>query len=196
MRASAGCSYWCRLSPAASARVMSRASSFMATTPAATVAALKSQEPLFRLSFAAYLVEAACDITIALIFYVLLSPVSRGLALLAAFFGVISTVTYALLRALLLRPAAPADQRGGVFDDLHARPDRRTDAFVDELVFLRRGPVPRLLGPRLDRSRLADGAKRLSAKLAWRADDCRWTLRPGRSRACWPRIMRARSCSS
>ena len=62
---------------------------------AATVAALKAQEPLFRLSFAAYLVEAACDITIALIFYILLSPVSRGLALLSAFFGIISTATYA-----------------------------------------------------------------------------------------------------
>jgi hypothetical protein len=61
----------------------------------ATLAALKAQEPLFRLSFAAYLVEAACDITIALIFYILLSPVSRALALLAAFFGVISTATYA-----------------------------------------------------------------------------------------------------
>jgi hypothetical protein len=62
---------------------------------AATVAALRAQEPLFRLSFAAYLVEAACDITIALIFYILLSPVSRGLALLAAFFGILSTATYA-----------------------------------------------------------------------------------------------------
>src|SRR6185369_4770855 len=62
---------------------------------AATVATLRAQEPLFRLSFAAYLVEAICDIAIALIFYVLLRPVSRGLALLAAFFGIISTVTYA-----------------------------------------------------------------------------------------------------
>ena len=62
---------------------------------AATVAALREQDTLFRLSFAAYLVEAICDIAIALIFYVLLRPVSRGLALLAAFFGIISTVTYA-----------------------------------------------------------------------------------------------------
>jgi len=62
---------------------------------AATVAALREQDTLFRLSFAAYLVEAICDIAIALIFYILLRPVSRGLALLAAFFGIISTVTYA-----------------------------------------------------------------------------------------------------
>src|SRR6185295_15343242 len=62
---------------------------------AATVAALRENEPLFRLSFAAYLIEAICDITIAVVFYILLRPVSRGLSLLAAFFGVISTVTYA-----------------------------------------------------------------------------------------------------
>ena len=62
----------------------------------ATVAALRAQEPLFRLSFAAYLVEAICDIAIALIFYVLLRPVSRGLALLSAFFGILSTATYAV----------------------------------------------------------------------------------------------------
>jgi hypothetical protein len=61
----------------------------------ATVAALRTQDTLFRLSFAAYLVEAICDIAIALIFYVLLRPVSRGLALLAAFFGILSTATYA-----------------------------------------------------------------------------------------------------
>lgn len=62
---------------------------------AATVAHLKANETLHRLSFAAYLVEAACDITIALIFYILLRPVSRGLSLLAAFFGILSTATYA-----------------------------------------------------------------------------------------------------
>jgi len=62
----------------------------------ATVAALRAQESLFRLSFAAYLVEAACDIPIALIFYILLRPISRGLALLAAFFGILSTSTYAI----------------------------------------------------------------------------------------------------
>ena len=62
---------------------------------AATVANLQAHDTLYRLSFAAYLIEAMCDITIALIFYVLLRPVSRGLALLAALFGVLSTATYA-----------------------------------------------------------------------------------------------------
>jgi len=50
----------------------------------ATVAALRAQESLFRLSFAAYLVEAACDIPIALAISTM-SPVSafkpgKGLA--------------------------------------------------------------------------------------------------------------------
>src|SRR3954470_22292347 len=51
---------------------------------------------LFRLGFASYLVEAACDVTLALIFYVLLRPVQKNLALLAAFFGLISTALYAV----------------------------------------------------------------------------------------------------
>src|SRR5262245_33756878 len=59
------------------------------------MAALNAHERLFRLSFGAYLVEAACDIAIALVFYILLRPISRGLALLAAFFGILSTATYA-----------------------------------------------------------------------------------------------------
>jgi hypothetical protein len=62
---------------------------------AATVANLRAHEILYRISFATYLVEALCDIALALIFYVLLKPVSRGLALLAAFFGVLSTALYA-----------------------------------------------------------------------------------------------------
>lgn len=62
---------------------------------AATVANLKANETLHRLSFAAYLVEAMCDLAIALIFYVLLKPVSRGFALLTAFIGLTSTITFA-----------------------------------------------------------------------------------------------------
>jgi hypothetical protein len=83
-----------------------------ANDAAATVANLKANAFLYRLSFAAYLIEALCDITIAVIFYILLRPVSRGLALLAAFFGVLSTATYAVcelfyfgLPQILLRDA-------------------------------------------------------------------------------------------
>lgn len=62
---------------------------------AATVANLKANDALWRLSFAAYLVEAFCDIAIAVIFYILLKPVSRGLALLTVFIGLFSTAMYA-----------------------------------------------------------------------------------------------------
>ena len=48
------------------------------------------------LSFAGYLVEAVCDISLTLIFYALLRPVRQDLALLAAFFGLISTALFAV----------------------------------------------------------------------------------------------------
>src|SRR4051812_5926034 len=46
---------------------------------------------LYRFGFAAYLVEAVCDVGLALLFYVLLEPVNRPIALAAAFFGLVST---------------------------------------------------------------------------------------------------------
>ncbi|MFL5238777.1 MAG: DUF4386 domain-containing protein [Rhizomicrobium sp.] len=50
---------------------------------------------LFRWGFASYLVEALCDITLAWLFYLLLRPVHRHLALLALCFGLVSTAVYA-----------------------------------------------------------------------------------------------------
>ncbi len=58
---------------------------------AATARNLAGSNFLFRAGFAVYLVEAVCDVALSLIFYVLLKPVSRDLALLAAFFGLVST---------------------------------------------------------------------------------------------------------
>jgi hypothetical protein len=84
----------------------------VASDAAATVANLKANEMLYRLSFAAYLVEALCDVGIAVIFYILLRPVNRGLALFTVFIGLLSTATYAAceifyfgLPQLLLRDA-------------------------------------------------------------------------------------------
>jgi hypothetical protein len=51
---------------------------------------------LFRAGFAAYLVEATCDLALTGIFYVLLRPVSRPLSVIAACFGVFSTATFAV----------------------------------------------------------------------------------------------------
>ena len=50
---------------------------------------------LFRLGFAAYLLEAICDIGLTAMMYLLLRPVSKALALVAAFFGIVSTATFA-----------------------------------------------------------------------------------------------------
>ena len=67
---------------------------------ATTAANITSHELLFRLGFAAYLVEACCDIALALLFFVLLKPVDRYLALLSAFFGLVSTATFALTQLM------------------------------------------------------------------------------------------------
>ena len=68
----------------------------VARDAAATAANILGHPTLFRLSFAAYLVEAVCDIALCVFFYVLLKPVDRNLALLSAFFGIASMVTYAV----------------------------------------------------------------------------------------------------
>ena len=49
---------------------------------------------IMRMGFAAYLVEALCDVSLTLILYVLLRPVHRNLALLVAFFRLVSTAVF------------------------------------------------------------------------------------------------------
>jgi hypothetical protein len=63
---------------------------------AATAKNIVASDSMFRLGFAAYLVEAMCDIGLTLILYVLLRPVSRNLALLAAFFRLMGTALFAV----------------------------------------------------------------------------------------------------
>jgi len=63
---------------------------------AATVQRFRELDGLMRVGFAAYLVEAICDVTLALVFYMLLRPVRKDLALLAAFFGLVGTGIYAI----------------------------------------------------------------------------------------------------
>ena len=58
-------------------------SQFMAGDAAATAAQLRLNEGLFRVGFAAYLVEAFSDLVLAWLFYVILRPVHRDLALLS-----------------------------------------------------------------------------------------------------------------
>ena len=60
---------------------------------------------LFRLGFATYLIEAVGDIALAWVFYVLLRPAHRNLALLAAFFGLVSTATFATTELFYFAPS-------------------------------------------------------------------------------------------
>jgi hypothetical protein len=75
---------------------------------AATAQRVASSVGLFRSSFAAYLVEAACDITLNVLLYALLRPVSRTLSLLAACFGLMGTAVFAAGELLYFAAALPA----------------------------------------------------------------------------------------
>ena len=71
---------------------------------AATATNILTHEPLFRLGFAVYLVEMACQITMTVIFYDLLKPVSRSVSLLAAIFGLTACVIKTLARLFFFAP--------------------------------------------------------------------------------------------
>lgn len=73
-------------------------SQFMTGDAATTADQLRHNEGLFRLGFAAYLVEAFSDLVLAWLFYVLLKPVDRNLALLSAFFGLVSMSLFAVMK--------------------------------------------------------------------------------------------------
>lgn len=66
---------------------------------AATAANIIAHPTMFRLTFAAYMVEGICDIALCVFWYILLEPVNRRLALLSAFFGIASMITYAVAQA-------------------------------------------------------------------------------------------------
>jgi len=71
---------------------------------ATTVANIKSFEFIYRLGFATFLIESFADITLALIFYALLKPVSNQMSLLAAFFGLMGTALFAFAELFYLAP--------------------------------------------------------------------------------------------
>lgn len=73
---------------------------------ASTAARLRANEALFRLGFAAYMVEAISDVTLLWLFYVLLRPVNREFALLSAFFGLVSMTLFAVTQMFYF--AAPS----------------------------------------------------------------------------------------
>jgi hypothetical protein len=71
---------------------------------AATVANIKNFQFIYRVGFAAFLIESLCDITLALLLYALLKPVNKYLSLLAAFFGLIATATFACAELFYFAP--------------------------------------------------------------------------------------------
>lgn len=73
-------------------------SHFITGDAAATADQLRRNGDLFRLGFALYLVEAFSDVVLAWLFYVLLRPVHRDLALLSAFFGIVSMTLFAVTK--------------------------------------------------------------------------------------------------
>jgi hypothetical protein len=80
--------------------------------PAATAARIMASEFLWRASVASELFMLACAVPLALIFYLLLRPVSPDLALLAAFFNLVSIALEAANKLRLLDalfPLANAD---------------------------------------------------------------------------------------
>jgi len=88
-------------------------SQIMTGDAAATVAQLRQHEGLFRLGFAAYLVEAFSDIILAWLFYVLLRPVHRDLALLSTFFGLVSMSLFAVTQMFYF--SAPVFLKGSKY---------------------------------------------------------------------------------
>jgi hypothetical protein len=72
-----------------------------------TASNIIASDSLFRLGFAAYLVEAFCDITLTLLLYLLLRPVREDLALLATLFRVVSTATFAVTELFYFAAALP-----------------------------------------------------------------------------------------
>lgn len=79
----------------------------VASDPAATARNVAASPQLFRLSFLVYLIEAVCDVSLAVLFYVLLRPVNPTLSLLAAFFGIVSTATFATSELFYFEASIP-----------------------------------------------------------------------------------------
>jgi hypothetical protein len=117
---------------------------------AATASNITAHESLFRIGHTGELMHLAGDVAVAMIFYVLLRPVDRNLALLAAFFrlasdvilGITELASFAALRLVgeadYLK-AIPPDQRHSLAllaMKLHA------DGYAISLVFFGVGCIP------------------------------------------------------
>src|SRR6266581_1515125 len=71
---------------------------------AATAANILAHRGLFQLGFTIYLIEMACQITTVALFYVLLRPVSKSIALSAAFLELTGCVIKTFARVFFIVP--------------------------------------------------------------------------------------------
>lgn len=71
----------------------------------ATAHNLLASDLLFRLGFIAYLAEVVCDVALTLLLYVVLRPVHANLALLAVFFRLMGTATFAFGQLFYFAPS-------------------------------------------------------------------------------------------
>src|SRR5215212_7675699 len=81
---------------------------------AATAANLTAHPMLLHLTFASYLVEGFCDIFLCVFWYILLRPVDKNLALLSAFVGVVSMVTFAVAQSSFFASSLVLGEKGGM----------------------------------------------------------------------------------
>jgi hypothetical protein len=107
-------------------------SQIITSDPAANVAQLRNEQALFRLGFAAYMIEAFSDVVLAWLFYVLLRPVHRDLALLSALFGIVSMTLFAVTQMFYW--AAPMFLKGSRY--LAAFPVEQQEALANSFLFL------------------------------------------------------------
>jgi len=71
---------------------------------AVTANNILANRSLFQMSFTVYLIEMACQIASTALFYILLSPVSRNIALVAAFIELTASIIKTLSRLFYITP--------------------------------------------------------------------------------------------
>ena len=72
--------------------------------PSRTASNILANEGLFRLAFTIYLIEMSCQIVMTVLFYRLLAPVNKTVALLAVVFGLVGCTIKTLARLFFFAP--------------------------------------------------------------------------------------------
>tara|TARA_R110002124_G_scaffold10537_17_gene52407 strand:+ start:1994 stop:2710 length:717 start_codon:yes stop_codon:yes gene_type:complete len=91
-----GLAYLVIIAGALFSQIAARGGLIVAGDPQGTLDAIRASEDLWRLGFVAEIMAFCADVLVAFGFYVILRPVSRNLALLAAFFRLVMAAVQAL----------------------------------------------------------------------------------------------------